>query len=547
MSKQKKDSRKKTCTSASKVAASRVGTISRSKSMTVIGTINKLATLRAQVVSFWRHLHESIQRTPLAYKLSFIITVLIVSCMALLGAILVQQQTQQLQQQISEQGTTMARLMSQSAGESLLAEDELALDSITGSFSNSSSVLGTAIVTLDGVIVSRAGDLHTEKNPATRNALQPILTGAVSSHNWEWQPLNGLKWQAVMSFIQPVTFQNITVGYALVTFSQSGMHASAKQAIQTITGATLFIIALSIGMAFALGRRITQPIDKLVDASRAIGKGDYSFRFSEQRKDELGLLMEAFNEMAEGMLEKSQVKNALSRYVSSGVARQILSNLDDVGLSGKRVEGTVLFADIAGFTKISEGLKPEELVSMLNRYFTLISCACGMNLGIVDKYMGDGVMLVFGAPEADDDHAFHAVTCALLIQKLVSHENRQREQQGLFPVQFSIGINTGNMLAGNMGSEDRMEYTVVGDTVNLASRLCNITNGNQIVISREMYEREEIHERVLAGEYQAIRLRGISKLVNTYLVESLTADFQEIIDNQYEQILDMQNSEACDA
>jgi len=499
----------------------------------------------AQAVGSWKHLHERIQRTPLAYKLAFVITVLIVSCMVLLGVILVQQQTQQLQQQISEQGTTMARLMSQSAREPLLAEDELALDTTTGSFSKSSSVLGTAIATLDGVILASAGTLHTEKNPATSTVLQQIIKNTDTTHTWEWLPLTGSRSETVMSFIQPVTFQNITVGYALVTFSQSGLKASANQAIQTITGATLFIIALGIGMAFALGRRITKPIDRLVDASRAIGKGEYTFRFTEQRKDELGLLMEAFNEMAEGMLEKSQVKNALSRYVSPGVARQILSNLDDVGLSGKRVEGTVLFADIAGFTNISENLKPEELVSMLNRYFTLISRACGVNLGIVDKYMGDGVMLVFGAPEPDDDHAFHAISCALLIQKLVSHENRQRKLHGLFPVQFSIGINTGSMLAGNMGSQDRMEYTVVGDTVNLASRLCSITNGNQIVISREMYMREDIHERVLAGEYQSISLRGISKLVNTYLVESLAADFQEIVDNQFEQILDMKESEAC--
>jgi adenylate cyclase len=515
--------------------------------MTVIDTRDRLDIIRSQVASSWKHFLESIQRTPLAYKLSFVITILVVSCMVLLGVILVQQQTQQLQQQISEQGTTMAHHMSQSAREPLLAEDELALDAITESFSKSSSVLGTAIMTLDGAIIAMAGDLHTEKNPATRSVLQQLIKGRATPYIWDWQSLTGGRSQTVMSFIQPVIFQNIIAGHALVTFSQSGMEASARQAIQTITGATLFIIALSIGMAFALGRRITQPIDKLVDASRAIGRGEYTFRFREQRKDELGLLMEAFNDMAEGMLEKSQVTNALSRYVSPGVARQILSNLDDIGLSGKRIEGTVLFADIAGFTNISENLKPEELVSMLNRYFTLIACACGINLGIVDKYMGDGVMLVFGAPEPDDDHAFHAITCALLIQKLISHENRQREKQGLFPVKFSIGINTGNMLAGNMGSQDRMEYTVVGDTVNLASRLCSITNGNQIVISRDMYMREDIHERVLAGEYQSIRLRGISKRINTYQVESLTADFQEIVDNQFEQMLDMKQSEPGDA
>jgi adenylate cyclase len=303
------------------------------------------------------------------------------------------------------------------------------------------------------------------------------------------------------------------------------------------------IIALSIGMAFAMGRRITQPIDKLVDASRAIGNGEYTFRFKERRKDELGLLMQAFNEMAEGMLEKSQVKSALSRYVSPGVAKQILSNLDNVALSGKRIEGSVLFADISGFTRISEKTQAEELVGMLNRYFSLITCACALNLGIVDKYMGDGVMLVFGAPEDDSDHAFHAVSCALLIQKLTAHENRQREADGLFPVQFRIGINTGSMLAGNMGSRERMEYTVVGDTVNLASRLCGITNSGEIVISREMYARDDISGRVLAGEYQSIRLRGISQPVSTYRVESLTADYQEIVDTQFEEILRNEKAE----
>jgi adenylate cyclase len=155
-------------------------------------------------------------------------------------------------------------------------------------------------------------------------------------------------------------------------------------------------------------------------------------------------------------------------------------------------------------------------------------------------------MLVFGAPEEDNDHAFHAVCCALLIQKLTAHENSHREAAGLFPVQFRIGINTGSMLAGNMGSSERMEYTVVGDTVNLASRLCGITNSSEIVISREMYARDDISGRVLAGEYQSIRLRGISLPVSTYRVESLTADYQEIVDTQFEEILRNESSRGCD-
>jgi len=483
---------------------------------------------------------------PLTYKLSFFITLLVVSCMLMLGIILVQQQTQLMQGQINEQGSTLVRLMAQSAKEPLLAGDELALNAIAGSFSNSDSVLGTAITSLEGRIVAYAGELQEGHNELVYTLRNHIENAGTDARTWNWLSTVPGDSNTIISFFHPVKFQDVTAGYALVRFSQSGMKRFVQQAVQAITVATVLVIGLGIAMAFALGRRITQPIDRLVEASRVIGNGDYSFRFKERRRDELGTLMEAFNDMAQGMLEKSQVMNALSRYVSKGVAREILSNLDEVVLGGKKIEGTVLFADIIGFTRIAENTRPEDLVSMLNRYFSLITCACEINRGIVDKYMGDGAMLVFGTPEPDSDHAFHAVRCALLIQKLIDRENVLREQQALFPVRFRIGINTGSMLAGNMGSRQRMEYTVVGDTVNLASRLCSITNGGQIVISREMYMKPEVRERVLAGEYQPIHLRGISDAVSSYCVESLTADYQQSLEDQYNEILRVEESGVCD-
>jgi len=484
------------------------------------------------ILKLWKKLHITAQRIPLAYKLSFFITVLIVSCMVLLGFILVQQQSRILQDQISEQGSTLVRLMGQSASEPLLADDKQALDTIAASFTNGNSVLATAIISPEGEVVAQAGSLHAD-NPGL---MKRISQDSTSTYTWNWESSPG-KTHEVISFIQPVSFQDVTAGNAVVTFSQAGMEDSARRSVQAITGATLLIIALGIAMAFALGRRITLPINKLVDASRAIGKGEYTHRFKERRYDELGLLMDAFNDMAAGMLERSQVKNALSRYVSPGVARQILSNLNTVELVSKKIEGTVLFADIVGFTQIAEKTKPESLVAMLNEYFSLITCACEINHGTVDKYLGDGVMLVFGAPEPDKEHAFNALVCAQLIQKLIVHESDRREQRGEFPVKFKIGMNTGVMLAGNMGSKERMEYTVVGDAVNMASRLCGITNGGQTVMSRETYMHASVRERILAGEYQSIHLRGISEPVRTYLLEGLTADYQEIIDIQFEQAL----------
>ena len=502
------------------------------RSMVPVPPPGGLAGLGVEIIRLWKALCIKAQSVPLAYKLSFFITVLIVSCMLLLGMLLVQQQSLILQEQIHEQGTTLVRLMGQSAREPLLADDKQALETIAESFTGGDSVMATAIISLDGEVVAQAGNLQADKH----GFLENLTLDRAATYTWNLKSSPGWT-RPLISFVQPVAFRNITAGYALVTFSQSGLEDSARRSIQAIIAATLLIIALGIAMAFALGQRITNPINKLVDASRAIGKGEYTFKFKERRHDELGLLMDAFNEMAEGMLEKSQVKNALSRYVSPGVARKILSNLSTVELDSKEVEGTVMFADIVGFTQIAEKTQPEALIAMLNQYFSLITCACKINHGTVDKYMGDGVMLIFGAPEPDEEHVFNAMVCALLAQKLIAHESEQRTQRGEFSVKFKIGMNTGSMLAGNMGSKERMEYTVVGDTVNMASRLCGITNGGQIVMSREMYMFDGIRERIVAGEYQSIRLRGISEPVSTYLLEGLKADLQEIVDKQFEEAL----------
>jgi adenylate cyclase len=478
----------------------------------------------------------------LVVKVSLLITILVVICMGLLGLVIIHQQTRMFEDQLNEHGTTLARLMAQSAREPLLADDRLALDAISNGFSRSASVVGDAITSLDGETVSHGGNYHDGSRKTQSWVLAQLIARAPGSMTWKL-PSAGAAQRKFISFIQPVTFRNVTVGYAMVTFSQAGMVQSLKQSVHAIVGATILIILLGIAMAFALGKRIYEPIDQLVDATRAMGNGELRFRFKERRDDELGQLMSAFNDMAEGMLEKSQVMDALSRYVSPGVAKEILANLNDIELSGKRIDGSVIFADIVGFTQIAEEIRPEEVVSILNRYFTLITRACELNNGMVDKYLGDGIMLVFGAPQPDENHRFNAISCALLMQRLVDHENMQREKQGLFPVKFRIGINSGTMLAGNMGSRERMEYTVVGDTVNLASRLCSISNSGQIVISRDMYLHPKVEERVIAGEYQSIRLRGIREPVSTYLVESLGADCQSVTDDQFNQITQIEDHE----
>lgn len=509
----------------------------------------RLAWLGSTLHDINERLTHKLQQIALVYKLSLLITVLVVTCMTLLGSIIIQQQTRLFENHLHDQGTALVKLMAQAAREPLLADDQLAMDVITTGFTDNSNVMGSALISLDAETVSHAGSFHDGNNKRQRGVLLELIKEAPGSRDWYWPASLKASASKVISYIHPITFQDVTVGYVLSTFSQSAMEQSLRKAIQAITGATLLIIMLGVAMAIALGRRISDPIDQLVDASRALGKGEFTAKFSfrERRTDELGQLMASLNSMAEGMLEKSQVKQALSRYVSPEVAKVVFANLNDIELGGKQIEGTVVFADIVGFTRIAENTRPEDLVDILNRYFTLITRACETNQGTVDKYMGDGVMLIFGAPQPDEEHRFHAINCAVLIQRLIEHENRLREQQGLFPVKFRIGINSGTMLAGNMGSKERMEYTVVGDTVNLASRLCGIANSGQIVISRHLYLNADVRERVLAGEYQAIRLRGIKDPVSTYLVEAVTVGWQHQLEEQFRAVTRPEEDERSDA
>ncbi|UCC55881.1 MAG: hypothetical protein JSU75_11125, partial [Gammaproteobacteria bacterium] len=239
----------------------------------------ELFGLKPLLRSLLSGLRNQVNSIPLIYKLSLLITVLVVICMGLLGTIIIQQQTKLFEEQLNEQGTTLARLMAKSAKEPLLAGDQLALDSITTGYSNSGSIVGTAIVTLEGEIVSHTGQYHDGSSIYQTSVLKELMGNEPGSRLWKLPSARRTSVGMVISFVQPVTFQNVVVGYTMVTISKSGMAISLKKAKQAIMGATILIILLGIAMAFALGKQITVPIDELVDASRAIGKGEYTKRF----------------------------------------------------------------------------------------------------------------------------------------------------------------------------------------------------------------------------------------------------------------------------
>ncbi len=477
---------------------------------------------------------------PVVYKIVLLITGLIVLCSSALSGILVYGQSRIMEEAINDFGNTIVSHLAHSVQEPLLAEDKLAMGVLVSSLTIGHSVIGTEILSPAGERLVGSG-LSPFGSEASSLKIAPaeLIRQADRIQHWPWQlTISGKIQVSVVSFISPITYEDVTAGYALVTFSQKALDRTREEAIASIAITTLLIIFFGIIMAYFLSKRISMPVQHFMEAIKAFGQGDYQYRFDERRRDEIGQLMTAFDHMAEGMTQKVQVEKALDRYLSPQIAKQVINNLDSIKLGGKRVVGSVLFADIVGFTRMSESMAPEELAAILNRFFSLITRAGELNLGTVDKFMGDCVMLVFGALEEDKEHAFHAATCGLLIRRLVDHENQRRGGEGLLPIDFRVGLNAGSMLAGNMGSKEKMEYTVVGDTVNLASRLCSIADAKQIVVSKEFYKQKNISSRVVAREHVPMQLRGLDGVVETFVLEGLAGQDQIILDEQFETIIE---------
>jgi adenylate cyclase len=215
------------------------------------------------------------------------------------------------------------------------------------------------------------------------------------------------------------------------------------------------------------------------------------------------------------------IKRAFTRYVAREVVDEILKDPERLVLTGERREVTVLFCDIRGFTPLSERLDPEGVVLLLNEFYNLMIEMTFKHDGTLDKFLGDGVMCVFGAPIALTDHAMQAVRTALDMQAGIAALSARFILAGRPPIAVGIGVSAGQVVAGTVGSEDRMEYTAIGDSVNLAARLESIAKPGQILISQQTFAM--VDDRVQAKAMGAVRVKGKEEEVEVYEVIGLTS------------------------
>ncbi|MBS0623415.1 MAG: adenylate/guanylate cyclase domain-containing protein [Verrucomicrobia bacterium] len=338
------------------------------------------------------------------------------------------------------------------------------------------------------------------------------------------QDSKNLTWRGVdyLAFRVPLAKLNLVVltKKSQITEIDSFLADLGKRLMQQISLNLVGVTLLSLGIALLLlGRickKITSPIAMLACAAEDIGKGKIEaieLPKVEKRQDEVATLTHSFKKMILALRERESIRGMLNKVVSKEIAEKILSRA--IELEGEERVATLLFSDIRGFTQLSQHMKPKVLIKILNAYMTRMCAIIDSTHGVVDKFVGDEIMALYGVPIDLEQHAIKAIEAAVEMMRVLKQWQTSHSES--FSV--GIGIHTGIVCAGNMGSENRLNYTVVGANVNLAARLCEQASAMQILVSEETWRQPGVQQAFKFRKLEALSLKGIEGLVPVYEVE----------------------------
>lgn len=303
-----------------------------------------------------------------------------------------------------------------------------------------------------------------------------------------------------------------------VTDLRAAARADLRQHLNALAAASLVLL----GFALYLATRFNRSVANIALAARSVKQGKYVDAPVLRTRDELEALARDFNEMVKGLKERDRLKETFGRYVTRQVADHLMKK--DQGLGGELVPVTILFSDIRAFTSISENMDPRELLDFLNEYFSGMVESVLQHQGVVDKFIGDAIMAVFGAPVPEPEDPLRAVRAALAMRERLARINEDFRARGLPEIRTGVGLHSGQVVAGNMGHSERMEYTVIGDAVNLASRLEGMTKelGCDVVISEDLYE--QVKQHVSVEPLKQVKVKGRDQAVMVYRLIGLVGD-----------------------
>ncbi|MDQ6958345.1 MAG: adenylate/guanylate cyclase domain-containing protein [Mariprofundaceae bacterium] len=314
-------------------------------------------------------------------------------------------------------------------------------------------------------------------------------------------------------FVKKIEYAGTEVGIIAVRYSEKAWEELASRLVTRMILISIVVITLASFAVYWIAGRMSKPIEALASAAEHVAFGDYSIRLPLTGNDEITDATNQFNNMVGELAHKEEIRDIFGRYLNPKLVAEVF----DEGVTqskNTRQEVTVLFADMVSFTSFSESTSTEEVVDVLNQHFEVFHRIIDYYGGHVDKYIGDAVMAVFNHPHEDTQHARHAAKAGLAMTKACSKLGILRQSGE--PVAFRIGINSGQVIVGNIGAAERLEYTVIGNAVNMASRMGGIGEANEIMLTRSTFnalgtgfEFNSIGEKSIKGIRQPVECGSI--------------------------------------
>jgi adenylate cyclase len=451
-------------------------------------------------------------RFPIWFKLSLTMVLVLLLSIGTLSFIVFKRQSEKLYDQTVKMGMVSLNFFGSNASIPLLEENILALNTLLKNTEGVDGHLYAFIINNDKTILA-----HTDQSKigATFKRFHNVDTvtkkGKVTYFNYEMD--NG---RQVLNMSMPILFKDKELGEVNVGLSIDFINKLSFDEQRFLVLSTLAVVFFGLIVAVLFGLRYSWPISRLVKGTQEIAKGNFGYRVYIKRNDELGSLGKAFNQMGSVLYRQALMKKTFGKYVGTDVLDMILRNPENSWLKGRKEEATILFADIRSFTAYSETKDPEELVEELNEYFEIATRVILDYGGYIDKFIGDAVLGVFGVPVLSKDHPERCIRAALDMQ---AEFEKAADNGNPLLSKVGIGIKCGVVVAGNIGSQARMEYTVIGDSVNIASRLNGFAMPGEIVVDRSVCDR--LKHILKTAPLAPQKIKGRSELVRIYKVLGL--------------------------
>jgi len=442
---------------------------------------------------------------------ALVVTLLAGACLGL-AWLAIDHEREALVAEVSKRGQALALSLAGSAAEPLLAGDDLRLEALVREVGGGEGIVAARVLAREGGIAAaldpaerdRPGRWLTREEETARSAVAVRRAGSR------------------LVAAAPVVYSDVRVGEAQVELDLAALvDPVVEEAARQLAAVAVGVVVAGVAAGLAFVALLVGPLSRLRAGVERLSAGDLSVRVPPTSRDEVGELTRAFNEMGESLQQKEHIQSAFGRYVSDYVLAQLLENGEDTDLSGAEREVTIVFVDIRRFTRLSEGMKARDVVALLNEIFQLVTDRILARGGVIDKYMGDSVMAYFGAPLPQRDHALRAVATAVDVQRAMALRQPAPAGPAAPDVQLGIGIHTGTVVVGNIGSDRRTDFTAIGDAVNVAQRLEKLARPGQILVSEAVQRRVRGAFRLrFEGERQ---LSGRQEPVHTYAVDVATA------------------------